>query len=136
MCAHAVRVSLKGVPGVDSVVVSLNQGLASVKLKAGNTVTLEQLRKAVEKNGFVTKQAEVTVRGQLLFSGKPRLQVLGTDETYDLTPAPEGGSALSSSHELSGKTVIVVGSVPAATKGNKVKTMEVKSVTPVPQTNP
>ncbi|HEY6937890.1 MAG TPA: heavy metal-associated domain-containing protein [Terriglobales bacterium] len=134
MCAHAVRVSLKGVPGVDSVVVSLNQGLASVKLKAGNTVTMEQLRKAVEKNGFVTKQAEVTVRGQLLFSGKPRLQVLGTDETYDLTPA--NGSVPANWQELSGKTVIVVGSVPAATKGNKVKTMEVKSVTPAPQTNP
>lgn len=136
MCAHAVRVSLKGVPGVDSVAVSLNQGLASVKLKPGNTVTMEQLRKAVEKNGFVTKQAEVTVRGKLLFSGKPRLQVLGTDETYDLTPAFANGSIPANWQELSGRTVIVVGSVPAVTKGNKVTTMEVKSVTPAPQTNP
>ena len=135
MCAHAVRVSLKGVPGVDSVVVSLNQGLASVKLKAGNTVTMEQLRKAVEKNGFVTQQAEVTVRGQLLFSGKPRLKVLGTDETYDLTPAPGNGS-VASWQELSGKTVIVVGTVPAATKGAEATTLEVKSVTPAPHGNP
>jgi hypothetical protein len=121
---------------VDSVVVSLNQGLASVKLKPGNTVTLEQLRKAVEKNGFVTRQAEVTVRGQLLFSGKPRLKVLGTDETYDLTPAPANGSVPANWQELSGKTVIVVGTVLTAAKGAEATTLEVKSVTPAPQTNP
>lgn len=131
-----MRVSLKGVQGVDSVVVSLNQGLASVKLKPGNTVTMEQLRKAVEKNGFVTQQAEVIVRGQLQFSGKPQLKVLGTDETYDLTPAPANGSVPANWQELSGKTVIVVGTVLTAAKGAEATTLEVKSVTPAPQTNP
>lgn len=134
MCAHAVSVSLKGVPGVDSVVVSLNQGLATVKLKAGNAVTMEQLRKAVEKNGFVTKQAEVTVRGQLLFSGKPQLKVIGTDETYDLAPA--SGSILTNSQEMSGKTVVVNGTVPAASKRAEATTLLVKSVTPAPPGNP
>ena len=121
---------------MDSVAVSLNQGLATVKLKPGNTVTMEQLRKAVEKNGFVTKQAEVIVRGQLLFSGKPQLKVLGTDETYDLTPASANGSIPANWQELSGKTVIVNGTVPAASKSGGATTLEVKSVTPAPQTNP
>ena len=119
---------------MDSVAVSLNQGLATVKLKPGNTVTMEQLRKAVEKNGFVTKQAEVIVRGQVLFSSKPQLKVLGTDETYDLTPA--NGSVPAKWQELSGKSVIVNGTVPAASKGAAATTLEVTSVTPVPQANP
>lgn len=136
MCAHAVRVSLKGVQGVDSVEVSLNQGLATVKLKPGNTVTLEQLRKAVEKNGFVTRQADVLIRGQLLFSSKPRLKVLGRDEFYELIPAPANGSVLTNSQELSGKTVIVNGTVPAASKGAEATTLQVKSVTPAPSGNP
>jgi hypothetical protein len=121
---------------VDSVEVSLNQGLATVKLKPGNTVTLEQLRKAVEKNGFVTRQADVLIRGQLLFSSKPRLKVLGTDEFYELIPAPANGSVLTNSQELSGKTVIVNGTVPAASKGAEVTTLQVKSVTPAPSGNP
>jgi hypothetical protein len=121
---------------VDSVVVSLNQGLATVKLKPGNMVTMEQLRKAVEKNGFVTKQAEVTVRGQLLFSGKPRLKVLGTHETYYLTPASANGSIPANWQELSGKTVLVVGTVPAAFKEVGSTTLEAKSVAQAPQANP
>ncbi len=121
---------------MDSVVVSLNQGLATVKLKPGNTATMEQLRKAVEKNGFVTKQAEVTVRGQLLFSGKPKLKVVGTDETYDLTAASANGSVPANWQELPGKTVIVNGIVPAATKGAEAATLEVKSVAQAPQANP
>lgn len=119
---------------MDSVAVSLNQGLATVKLKPGNTVTMEQLRKAVEKNGFVTKQAEVIVRGQVLFSSKPQLKVLGTDETYDLTPA--NGSVPANWQELSGKSVIVNGTVPAASKGAAATTLEVRSVASATQANP
>jgi copper chaperone CopZ len=43
VCAHAVRVSLKAVSGVEWVEVSLERGLATVKMKPGNTTTLKQL---------------------------------------------------------------------------------------------
>ena len=66
MCAHAVRVALKSVSGVDSVVVSLNKGSATVTLNPGNTVTIEQLQHAITKNGFTTKQSTVEVTGTLL----------------------------------------------------------------------
>jgi len=42
---------------------SLNQGLATVTLKIGNTVTMEQLQRAITKNGFTTKQSNVVVTG-------------------------------------------------------------------------
>src|SRR5947208_9159382 len=46
--SHAVRVSLKSVSGVDTVNVSLEKGLASVKMKPDNTVTLKQLNRSEE----------------------------------------------------------------------------------------
>ena len=42
-CAFAVRGALKKLSGVESVDVSLNKGLASVKLKSGNTLRPEEL---------------------------------------------------------------------------------------------
>ena len=44
-----MRVSLKAVPGVDSVEVSLEKGRASVKMKPGNSATLKQLNDAIAK---------------------------------------------------------------------------------------
>jgi copper chaperone CopZ len=107
-CAFAVRGALKKFPGVESVDVSLNKGLASVKLKPGNTVLAEQLWDAVEKNGFTPKETHVVVRGEVLQSaGKLQLKVTGTNRTYDLVGAPK---AL----ELGGKTVTIEGTITPA----------------------
>ena len=57
-----MRVSLKAVPGVDSVDVSLEKGLAVVKMKPGNTTTLKQLNEAIAKNGFTMKDSSAVVR--------------------------------------------------------------------------
>ncbi|MDQ6760621.1 MAG: heavy-metal-associated domain-containing protein, partial [Acidobacteriota bacterium] len=51
-CAYAVRVALKKFSGVESVDVSLNKGLATVKLKPGNSVEPQQFWDAVRKDGF------------------------------------------------------------------------------------
>jgi copper chaperone CopZ len=61
-----VRVSLKSVPGVDSVDVSLAKGLASVKMKPGNMATLNQLREAIGRNGFTMKQSTAMIAGKVL----------------------------------------------------------------------
>ena len=63
MCAHAVRVALQEIPGVDSVRVSLNDGYADIALAESNTVTVEQVRSAIRKNGFSPREARVRVRG-------------------------------------------------------------------------
>ena len=76
MCAHAVRVSLKSVSGVDAVDVSLEKGLASVKMKPGNVATLKQLQEAITKNGFTMKPSNVIVVGRVVFmNGQSQLQI-------------------------------------------------------------
>lgn len=84
-CAFAVRGALKKFPGVQSVEVSLNKGLAVVKLQPGNTLAPEQLWEAVKKNGFTPKQTRVVVKGRLLEqSGKLQLKVSGLSKTLDV----------------------------------------------------
>lgn len=84
-CAFAVRGAIKKIPGVESVDVSLNKGLATVKLKPGNVATVQQFWETVRRNGFTSKQTQVVVRGAVLNSGnKMHLRVLGSHHTYEL----------------------------------------------------
>src|SRR4051812_28413458 len=86
-CAHVVYVALKKVPGVDSVDVSLNKGLATVKLKPGNTVTVPQLWKLIHDQGYTPKATTVLVRGELSGdSAKPQLKVTGANVVIPLAP--------------------------------------------------
>jgi copper chaperone CopZ len=127
VCAHAVSVSLKSVNGVNSVDVSLNQGLATVTLKPGNTVTMEQLQRAITKNGFTTKQSNIVVTGTLLSdNGKVTLRVSGSNETFALVP--QNQQAQDFSH-LNGKTVTVEGVIPEGKKGTRPDTIAVHSIT-------
>jgi copper chaperone CopZ len=80
-CAYAVRGALKKIPAVDSVDVSLNKGLATVKLKPGNAVKPEQFWKAVHDNGFTPKDTRVVVRGEILGS---RLQVTESKQIFEI----------------------------------------------------
>jgi hypothetical protein len=109
-----VRVSLKSVPGVDTVNVSLEKGLASVTLKPGNAATLKQLGDAIAKNGFTMKQSEATIVGQVVQeAGKVKLQVTGSNEKLELVPDSNAAPAAN----LLGKTVEVSGTIPEAPKG-------------------
>ena len=127
MCAHAVSVSLKSVNGVGSVDVSLNQGLATVTLKPGNTVTMEQLQRAITKNGFTTKQSNIVVTGTLLSdNGKVTLRVSGSNELFGLVPQSQQIKDFS---HLSGKAVTVEGVIPETKKGTRPDTIAVHSIT-------
>ena len=64
-----MRVALKSMNGVDTVDVSLNKGLATVNLKPGNAVTVEQLQHAITKNGFTPRQSDVVATGTLVSQG-------------------------------------------------------------------
>jgi copper chaperone CopZ len=120
-----VRVSLKAVPGVDTVNVSLEKGLASVTLKSGNTTTLKQLQDAIAKNGFTMKQSEAAVIGKLLGNaGKLQLQVRGSNDVLQLVPA-QGNSAPA---DMDGKIVKVTGDIVEATKGKLPDTLRYKSI--------
>jgi copper chaperone CopZ len=115
VCAHAVRVSLKSVPGVDTVNVSLEKGLASVTLKPGNAATLKQLGDAIAKNGFTMKQSEATVNGRVVqVAGKMKFEISGSKELLELVP---DANASPVTPALIGKNVEVAGTIPEAAKG-------------------
>src|SRR2546423_12281061 len=101
---------MKKIPGVENVEASLKQGKAIVKLTPGNSVRLDDLVQKVRDNAFNPKEARVSVRGELLFSaGKLQLQVLGTNDVYDLVPGPRASEL----KKNAGKVLLVEGDVPA-----------------------
>jgi len=110
-----VRVSLKAVTGVDSVDVNLEKGLASVKMKSGNTATLRQLNDAIAKNGFTMKQSAATIAGAVVVAnGHTTLRVSGSNEMLELI---QDSSATAVPASLDGKSVLVEGTIPEAGKG-------------------
>lgn len=110
-----MRVSLKSVSGVDSVDVSLEKGLASVKMKPANTATLKQLQTAITKNGFTMKDSTAIVEGTIVVAnGQPQLQVSGSNELLTLVPESQASGDAAS---LRGKSVLVEGVIPEAAKG-------------------
>ena len=64
--------------------VSLNKGLARVKLKPGNTVRPQDFWETARKNGFTPKETRVVVRGEMTSADRPQLRVTGTDLVLDL----------------------------------------------------
>lgn len=72
---------MQKVDGVQSVKVSLNDGLTILDLKADNTVTLAKLRQVIKDNGFVAKEAHIVARGSVTGgSGTPGFEVSGSRE--------------------------------------------------------
>ena len=69
--------------------VSLNKGLATVKLKPGNAVRPQDFWETVRKNGFTPKETRVLVRGEMTNVAQPQLRVTGTDLVLDLKAEPK-----------------------------------------------
>lgn len=122
-----MRVSLKSVAGVDAVDVSLENGLASVKMKPGNVATLKQLQEAITKNGFTMKPSNVVVAGKIVMTnGQPQLQVSGSNDVVSLMPdAPQTANV----NAIAGKSVLVEGTLNEAEKGKAPNTIRYRSVT-------
>ena len=122
-----MRVSLKAVPGVDSVDVSLEKGLAVVKLKPGNMATLKQLNEAIAKNGFTMKDSTATVAGTVTSTdGNAMLRVSGSNDLLQLVPQSASASTATS---MIGKTVLVEGTIPEAGKGKAPDSLRYQSIT-------
>ena len=120
-----MRVSLKSVAGVDSVDVSLEKGVAVVKMKLGNTVTFKQLNEAISKNGFTMKDSSAIVTGKVnVTKGKTSLQVSGSNEVLELVP-DAGGSSVAS---MVGKSVLINGTIPEAAKGKAPDSIRYRSL--------
>jgi hypothetical protein len=123
-CAYAVRVALMKFPGVESADVSLNKGLAMVKLKPGNSIRPSQFWEAIRKNGNTPKATRVVVRGEVLDGGS-QFKVSGNGDVIDLTATP---TVLQQLKAAAGKPVTVEGTI---TPGKDVKAavpLEVQAV--------
>jgi hypothetical protein len=121
-----VRVSLKSLSGVDSVEVSLEKGLAVVKMKPGNTTTLKQLNQAITKNGFTMKDSTTSVAGTLAnVDGKTVLRVSGSNDLLQLVPQTSAQPA----GPIVGKNVVVDGTIPEAEKGKTPDSIRYRSIT-------
>jgi copper chaperone CopZ len=109
-CAHVVNVALKKVAGVESVDVSLNKGLAAIKLKPENTVSVPQLWQLIHEKGYTPKATTVSVRGNLAnIQGRLQLKVSGTNETLALVSDSKNASAYGEAQKKLGQTVIIKG---------------------------
>ena len=118
-----MRVSLKSVDGVDAVDVSLDKGLASVKMKPGNAATLKQLQEAITKNGFTMKPSNVRVAGRIVMTnGQPKLQVSGSNELVNLVPDAQ------TANTMADKQVLVEGTLEEAAKGKTPDTIQYRSI--------
>ena len=109
-CAHVVHVALKKVPGVESVEVSLNKGLATVKLRPGNTASVPQFWQLLHEKGYTPKATVVSVRGELAGAqGHLQLKVTGTKDTLTLVPDPKNPGGISEASKKLGQSVTVQG---------------------------
>jgi hypothetical protein len=121
-----VRVSLKSVSGVDAVDVSLEKGLANVKMKLGNTATFKQLQDAISKNGFTMKPSNVSVVGKIVMMNGPQLQVSSSNDLVNLIPdAPQTAKV----NAMVNKLVLVEGTLNEAAKGKVPDTIRFRSIT-------
>jgi hypothetical protein len=122
-----VRVSLKSVAGVDAVDVSLEKGLANVKMKPGNAATFRQLQEAITKNGFTMKPSNVRVAGKIMnVNGHPQLKVSGSNELVNLIP---DGSQTTNVNAMTDKRVLVEGALEEAARGKVPDTIRFHSIT-------
>lgn len=109
-CAHVVDVALKKVSGVESVEVSLNKGLATVILKPGNTVAVQQLWQLLHAKGYTPKNTAVSIRGDLANEqGRLLLKVSGTKDVLVLVADPKNPAAYSEAPKKLGQRVEVQG---------------------------
>jgi copper chaperone CopZ len=123
-CAYAVRGALKKFQGVESVDVSLNKGLATVKLRPGNTVRPQEFWEAVRKNGFTTKATRVLVRGAAIGGGN-QLKVIGTDQILELKADSKATDELK---RMAGKTITIDGVLTPGQDLKRSTPLEVRSV--------
>jgi copper chaperone CopZ len=118
-CAHVVDVALRKVPGVASVEVSLNKGLASVKLKPVNTVAVPQLWRLLHEKGYTPKVTTISVRGELAnVQGRLQLKVSGTNDILTLVSDPKNPAGYKDAATRLGQTVVIQG---AMTPGKDLK---------------
>lgn len=128
-CARGVELALKKIEGVQSVKMSLNKGLAEIALTPENTVTIQEVRSAIQRNGFTPKEATVLVKGTLVEQEKQI--ILRTEkESYALIQGVTSKDVFIRLQKSKDKSQVTVRGVIVESKdtGEKLRTIEVLEV--------
>ena len=84
-CAYSLEKQLKKVNGTGDVVIEVNDGIAALTARDGQSIGVEQLEEAVGKAGFTPRGITITVVGHLEeMAGYPALHVPVADITLIL----------------------------------------------------
>jgi copper chaperone CopZ len=96
-----VSVAVQKLDGVESVEVSLERAVADIRLKPGNTVSIDKLREIVTTNGFAPRESVVTAVGRLIDRGGTPAIELSPSTTLVLAADPANAAPFT---ELAGRS--------------------------------
>jgi copper chaperone CopZ len=68
-CNGAMDKALKKLDGVDSVELLPQKGVAEIRLKTDNRITLRDVRRIIKSTGYAPGDAEITARGRIVGDG-------------------------------------------------------------------
>lgn len=126
-----MRVTLEKLPGVESAVVRLNDGRATIQLKPGNTLTMATIRQSVERNGFTLREAIVQALVDIATKGNTlEVRVSRTNDTYAVAAASHTGPVLQQLKDRAGQRVLIDGTIQAAKESQGTPVMQVRGVKP------
>jgi hypothetical protein len=125
-----VSVALQKLEGVTTVNVMLKEGRATVSLKPGNHVTVSELRRVVERNGFTPQEAAVVAEAEVIQreADRSEIKVTGTNEVFPLSHATKD-EARAALKKYAGKKVVIEALIPPP-KANPSGAIELKTVKP------
>ena len=124
---------MEKLPGVEAAKVSLNEGRAVIQLRPGNAVTMAQIRRSVERNGFTPQQAAINAEADVVAKGdKLQLRISGTNDIFELASSGHADSVLQQLRKSAGQRVLIEGMIPAQKKDETATpAIQVNSVKPV-----
>lgn len=123
--------TLEKLPGVESAVVRLNDGRATIQLKPGNTLTMATIRQSVERNGFTPREAIVQALVDIATKGNTlEVRVSRTNDTYAVAAASHAGPVLQQLKDRAGQRVLIDGTIQAAKESQGTPVMQVRGVKP------
>lgn len=107
-----MRVAVQKLSGVESVEVSLEKGVATIRFRPEATATYGQVRRAILDNGFTPKEAQVRVRGSIVEqAGRVVLSVPGRGESYPLSGASSTDGMPDRLRQAIGARVEILGTI-------------------------
>ena len=106
-----MSVAVRDIDGVDSVSVSLNDGLAVVSFSTDNHAPVAEIRRAIRENGFSPKSAEIVMVGIVERTGDGMfLRVPEGNQHFRLEAHPD--AAPLSWNDMGPGAVLVEGDIP------------------------